>query len=102
MLGDTKLYMKIVAKGVREYIQEKYISFSHFKSLLNTLKKGEAMQLHVRQTQMQSNNHNISNQSVRKVALSVCDTKRYLINAIVTLPFGHKDTKKSFKNIEEN
>ena len=94
--GDRVLYMKIVAKGVREYVQEKHISFTHYINLLKKLESGEVKKVTVRQTQIRSKDHNLSTQSVRKVALSACDTKRYLVDAINTLPFGH------FKTNNEN
>ena len=92
--GDRVLYMKIVAKGIRDYVRKKHISFSHYKRLLKKLKKGEVKRLSIRQTQIRSNNHKLSTQSVRKVALSACDTKRYLVDAINTLPFGHFNARK--------
>ena len=39
--GDRVLYMKIVAKGIRDYVRKKHISFSHYKRLLKKLKKRE-------------------------------------------------------------
>ena len=89
---DTTIYMKIVAKGVREYIQRNHLSFSHYMLLLKRLQKGEVTYLNVRQTQIKSKKHCISTSSVRKVALSICDTKRFYIDPIRSLPFGHFKT----------
>ena len=77
---DTKIYMKIVAKGVREYIQQ------------NHLMRGESTKIVVRQTQIKSKKHCISTQSIRKIALSICDTKRFYIDPVNSLPFGHYRT----------
>ena len=81
--------MKIVAKGVRDYIQKNHLSFSHYKYLLKTLMKGIAKRIYVRQTQIKSEHHKISTSSIRKIALSICDTKRFYIDAVHSLPFGH-------------
>ena len=88
-LPDTHIYMKIVAKGVRDYIQKNHLSFSHYKYLLKTLMKGIAKRIYVRQTQIKSEHHKISTSSIRKIALSICDTKRFYIDAVHSLPFGH-------------
>lgn len=90
-LGDRYVYEKIVAKGVRDSIRELNLSFSDYKFILKKMKKGSVKKLQVRQLHMKSKKHKIHTASVRKVALSATDTKRYLLNAIDTLPFGHKD-----------
>ena len=51
-LGICNLFMKIVAKGVRECIQEKVLNFSHYKKLLERLKHGEATTLSICQAQI--------------------------------------------------
>ena len=89
---DVKIYMKIVAKGVREYIQQNHLSFEHYMHLLRRLMKGESSKIIVRQTQITSKKHCISTQSIRKIALSICDTKRFYIDPVHSLPFGHYRT----------
>ena len=73
---------------------KKHISFSHYKNLLYKLKEGDVERLRIRQTQINSKSHSITTQSVRKVALSACVTKIYLLDAFNTLPFGHFKTRK--------
>ena len=92
-LPDTHIYMKIVAKGVRDYIQRNHLSFYHYKYLLKQLMNGVAEKIDVRQTQIKSKKHTISTTSTRKIALSICDTKRFYIDAIHSLPFGHFRTE---------
>jgi len=45
-------------------------------------------------TTIRSNAHELHTERIKKKALNGLDTKRYCINAIETLAFGHKDIPK--------
>ena len=92
-LGERNLYQKNIAKGVKDFIRQHNLTFSHYLKLMNSLQKNSAKKLEVRQLHMKATDHTIHTSSVRKVALSATDIKRYLLNAVETLPFGHKDCK---------
>ena len=89
---ECHIYAKVVSKGVRDYIRRMNLSFAHYKRLKENLEKGVVKKISVRQAHLKSSNHKINTTSVRKIALSPTDIKRYLVNAVDTLPFGHHKT----------
>ena len=93
LLGERKLFQKNIAKGVKDFIRNHNLTFADYWSVINALRKNCVKKLEVRQLHMKSTDHTIHTSSVRKVALSATDVKRYLLNAIETLPFGHKNCR---------
>ena len=87
-----RVFEKVVEKGIKENIKKANFRFKHYKRLLDHMKKGKVLKISVRQVQFKSKKHQIHTESVRKVALSATDTKRYLVDHINTLPFGHFET----------
>ena len=92
---ERNIYEKVVAKDVKNNIRLNNITFNHYRKLQKKLQKGKIKRITVRQAHLKSKNHEIKTISVKKVPLSANDTKRYLLNEIETLPFGHCDAGNS-------
>ena len=72
------------AKGVSKHIIQKVLNHEKYKSCLFT-----EQQYFNTMTYIQSKLHEIRTIDVHKKTLSPCDTKRYQIDAINSLPYGH-------------
>ena len=72
------------AKGVKKNIIDKELSHEDFK---NTLFSQDQLE-HTFNTIL-SKVHNVSTSTQKKVSLSSFDDKRYLVNNIDSLPYGH-------------
>lgn len=72
------------AKGVSRHIVEKVVKHNHYKDCL--LKE---QQCFYTMTYIQSHLHEIHTVDLHKKSLSPCDTKRYQLDNINSLPYGH-------------
>lgn len=77
------------AKGVKDYVTKKYITFDDYLNCLNNSKI-----LIKQQNSIRSKNHNVYSIRQNKIALSPYDDKRHLLNnSVDTLPYGHYSIK---------
>ena len=74
------------AKGVKKYILQNGITHEDYKKCLF-----EKEVFHRDMPGLRSYNHVIKGETVQKVALAPLDTKRYILDGISTLAFGHVD-----------
>ena len=72
------------AKGVSRHIVEKVVKHNHYKDCL--LKE---QQCFYTMTYIQSHLHEIHTVDLHKKSLSPCDTKRYQLDNIFSLPYDH-------------
>jgi len=84
------IILKKKAKGVKQKVLEKSITFKDFKRCL----KNRDISISRSQTSFKSSNHVINTITVNKVALSANDDKRVILNdGINTLAYGHYKIK---------
>ena len=75
---------KITAKGVKKSVKDKALSMDLYKKCLF-----EHEQKRVTMNLIRSDHHQLYSYSTNKLALSMCDTKRWFNNDITTVAFGH-------------
>lgn len=75
-------------KGIKYSVVKNTINFDHFKDCLFNDK-----QEYRDQYKIVSKHHIVYTEKQTKLALSGKDDKRYLLNSVDTLPWGHKDIK---------
>jgi hypothetical protein len=75
---------KKVCKGVKRYVIKKHITFDEYKQcLMNSTQTSKEMNT------IRSSKHELSSISINKIALSSFDNKRYLLDSINSLSYGH-------------
>ena len=74
-------------KGISKSVVKNNIRFEHYKSCLF---KNSKTSVYV--DAIRSSNHDLHTVRQRKVALSFYDDKRYLLNNVKSVPFGHYST----------
>ena len=75
---------KITAKGVKKSMKDKALSMDLYEKCLF-----EHQQKRLNMNYIRSDHHQLYSYSTNKIALSMCDTKRWFNNDITTLAFGH-------------
>ena len=76
------------AKGVSRHVVEKDLSHQQYKNCLF-----DEQHCFYTMTFIKSNLHKLHTVDLHKKSQSPCDTKRYQIDAICSLPYGHYDIK---------
>jgi len=76
------------AKGLTKASVKNHLPLSEYKKALE-----ENFQSYVTMTTIRSSAQKLHTERIKKKALNGLDTKRYCINAVETLAFGHKDIK---------
>jgi len=89
--NDSKSYRK--AKGVPKFHVRKNVCHQHYLHVLNTGNKTACTFRSFR-----SQNHVLTTRKITKTCLSCIDDKRYLIDNVYSLAYGHKDIKKCSVN----
>ena len=80
-----------IAKGIKRCTKNKELSFNSYKHTIET-----TMDVSVSMNYIISQKHEIYSMSRRKIALSINDTKRFILqDGIHTLAHGHYKTKKN-------
>ena len=75
---------KITAKDVKKSVKDKVLSVDEYEKCLF-----DHQQKRVTMNYIRSSHHQLYSYSMSKIALSMCDTKRWFNNDITTLAFGH-------------
>ena len=75
---------KITAKGVKKSVKDKALSVDAYEKCLF-----DHQQKRVDIKYIRSDHHQLYSYSMKKTALTMCDTKRWFDNDITTLAFGH-------------
>ena len=85
-----------VAKGIKKCVKNKNLTFQNFKNTLLT-KSPKSVQIN----NILSKDHRLYSIQQSKLALSVNDTKRYILeDGISTLAIGHYRTREKVGNVE--
>ena len=71
-------------KGIKSSVVEHNINFAHYKECLNSHKRMTA-----EQTLFKVTKHHVQTVVQNKISLSSYDDKRYLLNNISSLAYGH-------------
>ena len=85
LLTDGRVHTENkLAKGIPKGVVENYITFVQYVRSLD-----ESLQLSHTFKAIRSMDHSVSTRELEKVSLSSFDYKRYLLNAVYSLPYGH-------------
>ena len=83
-MDNTNLSPVKAAKGVKKYIIENSLRLEDYE---NCLKKNQVKENKFRTIRSQA--HKVTTSLMKKVSLSPFDDKRFLLNAVKSLPYGH-------------
>ena len=75
---------KITAKGVKKSVKEKVLTVDEYEKCLFGHQQKRVTMNYIR-----SDHHQVYSYSTSKIALSMCDTKRWFDNDVTTFAFGH-------------
>ena len=85
LLADGRVHTENkLAKGVPKSVVENHLTFVQYVRCLD-----ESLQLSHTFKAIRSVGHSMSTKELEKVSLSSFDDKRYLLNAVYSLPYGH-------------
>jgi hypothetical protein len=83
---ETRIVLDKKAKGLAKSAVEKYVTMDHYKKALE-----ENLQTYVKMKRIQSFRHQLFTLELEKKGLNAFCSKRYGVDFLNTLPFGHKD-----------
>ncbi len=75
---------KITAKGVKKSVKDRALSMDEYEKCLFSHQQKRVSMNYIR-----SDHHELYSYTTKKIALSMCDTKRWFSNDITTFAFGH-------------
>ena len=75
---------KITAKGVKKSVKDKVLSVDEYEKCLFDHERKK-----VTMNTIRSDHHQVYSYTTNKIALSMCDTKRWFDNDVTTFAFGH-------------
>jgi hypothetical protein len=92
--------MKKKAKGIKNNTVEKEVNFEDYKRSLFGEKNEDIKQM-CNFNSIQSINHSLYSTNISKIGLSSADSKRFLLDYINTLSYGHYKINKEELKVEE-